>query len=80
MTFEEFQRVFDVNVRSVFLASKTFIPQLLKQGHGGSIINLSSTGASRPRAGLVWYNSSKGAVSNVCSLITPYTHTSKMYV
>lgn len=29
------------------------------------MINISSTGASRPRPGLVWYNASKGAVSNV---------------
>jgi len=34
-----------------------------KQG-GGSIINISSTGSLRPRPGLVWYNASKGAVSN----------------
>ncbi|WEW56176.1 hypothetical protein PRK78_001613 [Emydomyces testavorans] len=64
VTLEEFQRVFDVNVKSVFWASKTFIPQLLEQGRGGSMINISSTGAQRPRPGLVWYNSSKGAVSN----------------
>ncbi|EEH05286.1 oxidoreductase [Histoplasma capsulatum G186AR] len=65
VTIEEFQRVFDVNVKSIFHASKAFIPKLLEQGKGGSIINISSTGASRPRPGLVWYNASKGAVSNV---------------
>ncbi|OJD12515.1 hypothetical protein ACJ73_09338 [Blastomyces percursus] len=65
VTMDEFQRVFDVNVKSIFLASKSFIPKLLEQGKGGSIINISSTGASRPRPGLVWYNASKGAVSNV---------------
>ncbi|PGG99032.1 hypothetical protein AJ80_09422 [Polytolypa hystricis UAMH7299] len=64
VTIEEFERVFDVNVRSIFLASKTFIPKLIEQGQGGSIINISSTGAARPRPGLVWYNASKGAVSN----------------
>ncbi|EAS31000.3 oxidoreductase [Coccidioides immitis RS] len=64
VTIEEFQRVFDVNVKSIFLASQTFIPKLIDQGKGGSIINISSTGAQRPRPGLVWYNSSKGAVSN----------------
>ncbi|OAX80636.1 hypothetical protein ACJ72_05022 [Emergomyces africanus] len=65
VTIDEFQRVFDVNVKSIFHASKSFIPKLLEQGKGGSIINISSTGASRPRPGLVWYNASKGAVSNV---------------
>lgn len=66
VTIEEFQRVFDVNVKSIFLASQTFIPKLIEQGKGGSMINVSSTGAQRPRPGLVWYNASKGAVSNVC--------------
>ena len=61
---DEFERVFNVNVKSIFLASQLFIPVLIKQGHGGSMINISSTGAQRPRPGLVWYNASKGAVSN----------------
>lgn len=41
------------------------IPRLIEQGKGGSMINISSTGANRPRPGLVWYNASKGAVTNV---------------
>ncbi|KAF3479402.1 2,5-dichloro-2,5-cyclohexadiene-1,4-diol dehydrogenase [Arthroderma uncinatum] len=64
VTLSEFERVFNVNVKSIFLASQSFIPLLIKQGHGGSMINISSTGAQRPRPGLVWYNASKGAVSN----------------
>ena len=32
---------------------------------GGSIVNIASIGAMRPRPGLVWYNASKGAVANV---------------
>lgn len=65
VTEEEWERVFNVNVRGVFLASKALMPRLIEQGQGGSMINISSTGASRPRPGLVWYNASKGAVSNV---------------
>jgi len=64
VTEAEFQRVFDVNVKSVFLSIPATIPQLKKQGEGGSIINIASIGSKRPRPGLVWYNSSKGAVSN----------------
>ncbi|KAK2748524.1 hypothetical protein FQN57_000658 [Myotisia sp. PD_48] len=65
VTIDEFERVFNVNVKSIFYASQTFIPQLIKQGpEGGAMINISSTGAQRPRPGLVWYNASKGAVSN----------------
>ncbi|KAF7125903.1 hypothetical protein CNMCM5793_002262 [Aspergillus hiratsukae] len=64
VTEEEWERVFNVNVRSIFLASKALMGRLIQQGQGGSMINISSTGASRPRPGLVWYNASKGAVSN----------------
>ncbi|KAL1999416.1 hypothetical protein VTN02DRAFT_4531 [Thermoascus thermophilus] len=64
VTEAEWERVFTVNVKSIFLAAQAFMPRIIEQGQGGSMINISSTGASRPRPGLVWYNASKGAVSN----------------
>ena len=64
MTEAEFSRCFDVNVKSVFWSVGAAVPQMRKNG-GGSIINISSIGSVRPRPGLVWYNASKGAVSNV---------------
>ncbi|PYH78312.1 NAD(P)-binding protein [Aspergillus uvarum CBS 121591] len=64
VTEAEWERVFTVNVKSIFLGSQVFVTRLLEQGGGGSMINISSTGATRPRPGLVWYNASKGAVSN----------------
>jgi NAD(P)-dependent dehydrogenase (short-subunit alcohol dehydrogenase family) len=68
VTEDEWERVFKVNVKSIYLAAHTVIPRLIQQGQGGSIVNISSTGASRPRPGLVWYNASKGAVTNVSDL------------
>ncbi|KAE8384790.1 hypothetical protein BDV23DRAFT_176780 [Aspergillus alliaceus] len=65
VTEEEWERVFNVNVKGNFLGSQAFVARLIQQGQGGSVINISSTGASRPRPGLVWYNASNGAVSNV---------------
>lgn len=65
VTEEEWERVFKVNVKSIYLATKALMPRLIEQGQGGSVINISSTGASRPRPGLVWYNATKGAVTNV---------------
>lgn len=67
VTEEEWERVFNVNVKGIFLGSQALVTRLMEQGQGGSMINISSTGASRPRPGLVWYNASKGAVSNVRS-------------
>ncbi|GLI75211.1 hypothetical protein PoHVEF18_003464 [Penicillium ochrochloron] len=64
VTEEEWERVFNVNVKSIYLAAQVVMPKFIEQGQGGSMINISSTGASRPRPGLVWYNASKGAVTN----------------
>jgi NAD(P)-dependent dehydrogenase (short-subunit alcohol dehydrogenase family) len=63
VTAEEFDRVFAVNVKSIFLSVPAVVPHLKKAG-GGSIINISSIGSVRPRPGLVWYNASKAAVTN----------------
>jgi NAD(P)-dependent dehydrogenase (short-subunit alcohol dehydrogenase family) len=57
--------VFAVNVKSIFFSARHFIPNLINQGEGGSVINIASIGATRPRPGLVWYNASKAAVANV---------------
>lgn len=71
VTEDEWERVFQVNVKSIFLAGKAVLPRLIEQGKGGSMINISSTGAGRPRPGLVWYNASKGAVTNVSLYLFP---------
>lgn len=67
VTSEEYDRVFDINVKSIFLSIAATVPQIKKQGNGGSIINISSISATRPRPGLVWYAATKGAVSTVSS-------------
>ncbi|MCT4655962.1 MAG: SDR family oxidoreductase [Cohaesibacter sp.] len=57
---ETFDRIFDVNVKAIYLAAQRVVPIMEKKG-GGVIINTASTAGLRPRPGLVWYNSSKGA-------------------
>jgi 3-oxoacyl-[acyl-carrier protein] reductase len=59
---EEFDRVFAINVKSVFLMAKSAHAALLARG-GGSFITISSTAGLRPRPGLTWYNGTKGAVN-----------------
>lgn len=54
VTDQEFDRVFEINVRSVFLSVDVLLPAMLEGGQGGSFVNVSSTAASRPRPGLVW--------------------------
>jgi 3-oxoacyl-[acyl-carrier protein] reductase len=60
VTEEEFDRIFDVNVKSIYLAAVACVPEMEKRG-GGVIINTASTAGLRPRPGLTWYNGSKGA-------------------
>lgn len=57
---EEFDRIFDVNVKSIYLSTLACVPEMEKRG-GGVIINTASTAGVRPRPGLTWYNGSKGA-------------------
>ena len=61
VTEEEFDRIFAVNVKSVFLTARHGVPLMKEQGHG-IILNVASTAGLRPRPGLAWYNTSKGAM------------------
>jgi 3-oxoacyl-[acyl-carrier protein] reductase len=62
VTEEEFDRVFAVNVKSIYLMAKATVPHFREHG-GGVILNVGSTAGIRPRPGLTWYNGSKGAVN-----------------
>jgi NAD(P)-dependent dehydrogenase (short-subunit alcohol dehydrogenase family) len=58
---EQYRRVMQVNVESMFLLSKYAIPAMIKTAKGGAIVNISSISALRPR-GLTTYTTSKAAV------------------
>jgi 3-oxoacyl-[acyl-carrier protein] reductase len=57
----EFDKVFAVNVKSIYLSALHAVPVMRKRG-GGCFVNIASTAGVRPRPGLTVYNSSKGAV------------------
>ncbi len=57
----DFDRVFATNVKSIYWSARHMVPCFRRQG-GGVFINIASTAGVRPRPGLVWYNSTKGAV------------------
>ncbi|HRI82503.1 MAG TPA: glucose 1-dehydrogenase [Opitutaceae bacterium] len=59
-----FDRLFAVNVKSVYLSALHCVPVFRRQG-GGSFINIGSTAAVRPRPGLCWYNGTKSAVTQI---------------
>jgi 3-oxoacyl-[acyl-carrier protein] reductase len=56
---EEFDQVFAVNSKSVFLTARHLVP-LLKRQRSGAILNIASTAGVSPRPNLNWYNASKG--------------------
>ncbi len=62
ITEEEFDRVFAVNVKSIYAFAQAAIPVFRRQG-SGVILNIGSTAGIRPRPGLAWYNATKGAVN-----------------
>ncbi|WP_367596575.1 SDR family NAD(P)-dependent oxidoreductase, partial [Teichococcus deserti] len=65
VTEAEFDRVFAVNLKSIFHYCNAVVPVFRGQGPGGVILNVGSTAGNRPRPGLAWYNASKGAVHNL---------------
>lgn len=62
VTEEEYDRLYDINVRSIFHMTRACVPVMRAQG-SGVILNIGSTAGIRPRPGLTWYNSTKGAVN-----------------
>jgi 3-oxoacyl-[acyl-carrier protein] reductase len=59
---DQFDRVFAVNVKSIYHFAQAAVPIWREQG-GGAMLNIGSTAGIRPRPGLAWYNASKGAAN-----------------
>jgi 3-oxoacyl-[acyl-carrier protein] reductase len=60
VTEAEFDKVYAVNVKSVWLSAMHVVPVFRNRG-GGVFVNVASVAGVRPRPGLTVYNSSKGA-------------------
>ena len=59
---ETIRKIYDVNVMSIFHMTKSIVPRW-REANPGVMINVGSTAGIRPRPGLTWYNSSKGAAN-----------------
>lgn len=64
MTDEEFDKVFDVNVKAIYYSTNVIVPYMQSKDKGGVFVAIASTAGIRPRPGLTWYNASKAAVIN----------------
>ena len=75
ISLEEFEKVLSVNVKSVFLITKAFIPKM-KEVKSGVILNIASTAGISPRPKLTWYNATKGwmitATKSLAVELAPY--------
>jgi 3-oxoacyl-[acyl-carrier protein] reductase len=60
----EFDRVWRVNVKSLYWTARHIAPHFKAQGRG-VFVNIASTAGVRPRPGLVWYNGTKGAAITI---------------
>lgn len=56
----DFDRIYAVNVKSLYLTAKHAVPHM-RSRRNGVFITIASTAGVRPRPGLTWYNGSKGA-------------------
>jgi NAD(P)-dependent dehydrogenase (short-subunit alcohol dehydrogenase family) len=66
-----FEKIFDVNVKGTYLASRTVLPHMVRAG-GGSIVNIGS-GAGHGKPNMAAYAASKGAIVAL-SMAMAYDH------
>ncbi len=58
---DAFDRIFQLNIKSIYRTSKLVVP-IMKEKGSGAILNMGSTAGVSPRPNLTWYNASKGWV------------------
>ena len=69
LDMEEWDRIMDVNLKSVVLACQVFGKQMIEQGEGGSIINISSVSSEPPLSRVFSYSASKAGVNSVTQFL-----------
>lgn len=77
MSFADFEKVIHINLLGVFLCTKHCAEQMIKQGRGGKIINITSIDALHPSSvGLAHYDASKhgvwGFTKNIALELAPH--------
>lgn len=77
LTERDFERILAINLKGVFLCTQAAAAQMIKQGSGGRIINISSVDAVHPSmVGLATYDASKhgvwGFTKNVALELAPH--------
>jgi NAD(P)-dependent dehydrogenase (short-subunit alcohol dehydrogenase family) len=69
ITEEEWHRILDVNLKSMFLACQVFGRRMIDQGDGGSVINVASVSIGPPLSKVFTYSVSKAGVANLTQFL-----------
>lgn len=69
LSMDEWDNIMDVNLKSVVMASQIFGHQMVEQGKGGSIINISSVSSDPPLSKVFTYSASKAGVNSVTKFL-----------
>ncbi|HGY55334.1 MAG TPA: SDR family oxidoreductase [Caldithrix abyssi] len=65
ISVDEWDKIMNVNLRSMFLACQIFGKKMIESGKGGSIINISSASSGPPLSKVFTYSVSKAGVNNL---------------
>ena len=66
---EEWQRILDIDLKSVFLACQVFGKVMVDSGKGGSVVNISSASSSPPLSKVFTYSVAKGGVNQITQFL-----------
>lgn len=66
---QEWDKILNVNLKSMFFACQVFGKQMIDQGQGGSIINISSASSGPPLSKVFTYSISKSGVNNLTQFL-----------
>lgn len=69
ITEEEWHRILDVDLKSVFLGCQVFGKVMVEAGRGGSIINISSVSSGPPLSRVFTYSVAKGGVNQITQFL-----------
>jgi len=69
ITEEEYEKIMNVNLKSMFLACQIFGEKMIEKGRGGSIINIASVSSGPPLSRVFTYSLSKAGVVNLTQFL-----------
>ena len=69
ITENEWEKILNVNLKSIFLSNQVFINRMIEQGEGGSIINISSASSGPPLSKVFTYGVSKAGINNLTQFL-----------